>query len=66
MPSQTASPTATSLADLCQHIIDTHHVYLRNELPFLEERIAKMCANHGQDRPNCSQSNRFFRTSAMT
>ena len=48
MPIQTPS---TTLTELIQHIIDTHHVYLRNELPFLEARIAKMCANHGQDRP---------------
>jgi regulator of cell morphogenesis and NO signaling len=46
------NPAATqSLGELIQHILDTHHAYLRSELPFLEERIAKMCANHGQDRP---------------
>lgn len=43
--------TAQSLTSIIQHVMDTHHVYLRSELPFLEERIAKMCANHGKDRP---------------
>jgi regulator of cell morphogenesis and NO signaling len=55
MSTQTVSPAAPtptqSLGELIHHIIDTHHAYLRNELPFLEARIAKMCANHGQDRP---------------
>jgi regulator of cell morphogenesis and NO signaling len=54
MSTQTASPlpvSAQSLSGLIQHIVETHHAYLRNELPFLEERIAKMCANHGQERP---------------
>lgn len=40
-----------SLGELIEHILATHHAYLRTELPVLEERIAKMCANHGKDRP---------------
>jgi regulator of cell morphogenesis and NO signaling len=40
-----------SLTSIIQHVLDTHHVYLRSELPFLEERLAMMCANHGKDRP---------------
>ncbi len=49
-PVQNAIETAP-LVDLIQHIVSTHHAYLRSELPFLEQRIAKMCANHGKDRP---------------
>ncbi len=55
MPSSTAVLPQTlatqSLSELIAHIVDTHHAYLRTELPFLEERIAHMCANHGQERP---------------
>ena len=55
MSTQTVLPnvpvSTMSLRDLIRHIIDTHHVYLRNELPLLEGRIAKMCANHGHDHP---------------
>jgi regulator of cell morphogenesis and NO signaling len=40
-----------SLRDLTHSIVETHHAFLRNELPFLEERIAKMATNHGQERP---------------
>jgi regulator of cell morphogenesis and NO signaling len=40
-----------TLCELIEHILVKHHAYLRSELPFLEERIAKMCANHGKDRP---------------
>jgi regulator of cell morphogenesis and NO signaling len=42
---------AQSLSELTTSIVATHHTFLRNELPFLEERIAKMATNHGQDRP---------------
>lgn len=47
----TTAAAAQSLRDLINHIQDTHHAFLRNELPFLEERIAKMASKHGQDRP---------------
>jgi regulator of cell morphogenesis and NO signaling len=42
---------AQTLRDLTTSIVETHHAFLRNELPFLEERIAKMATNHGQERP---------------
>ena len=46
------SPVAArSLREVITHILDTHHAYLRGELPYFEQMIAKMCANHGQDRP---------------
>jgi regulator of cell morphogenesis and NO signaling len=55
MPTQTTTfetrETTATLRELIDHIVTTHHAYLRSELPFLEERIAKMCANHGHDRP---------------
>ncbi len=40
-----------TVASLIQHIVQKHHVYMRNELPFLEARIAKMAGNHGEQRP---------------
>lgn len=42
---------AFELQALISHILETHHVYLRRELPRLEAIVAKMSANHGQDRP---------------
>jgi regulator of cell morphogenesis and NO signaling len=44
-----------ALRDLVTHIVDTHHVYLRRELPRLEAIIEKMSANHGQERPELFQ-----------
>ena len=44
--------TTETLAALITRIVESHHVYLRNELPFLEERIAKMCRNHGHEIPH--------------
>jgi regulator of cell morphogenesis and NO signaling len=40
-----------TLQALISQILDTHHVYLRRELPRLEGIVAKMSANHGQERP---------------
>ena len=46
-----ATETEQSLQSLVAHIMEKHHSYMRSELPFLEARIAKMCANHGSVRP---------------
>lgn len=43
--------TDTDLIATIQHVIETHHAFLRQELPFLEKRIEKMAANHGANRP---------------
>ena len=42
----------TMLSTLIEQIVERHHSSLRSELPFLEERIAEMCRNHGQDIPS--------------
>jgi regulator of cell morphogenesis and NO signaling len=53
MGTQTSVPSIDSrnLRQLADYVVDKHHAYLRNELPFLEERLAKMCTNHGDQRP---------------
>jgi regulator of cell morphogenesis and NO signaling len=40
-----------TLQALISHILDSHHLYLRRELPRLEAIVAKMSANHRQERP---------------
>ncbi len=35
------------LAELCGHIVDTHHAYVRGELPRIHSLIAKVVAAHG-------------------
>jgi len=39
------------LATLCDHIEQTHHAYLRAELPRLTELVAKVVAAHGATHP---------------
>jgi len=38
-----------SLAALIDHIVDTHHAYLRRELPRLEELLMRVTSAHGAD-----------------
>lgn len=38
-----------SLSDLIDHIVSTHHDYLRRELPRLEQLLAKVVRVHGAD-----------------
>ncbi len=52
MSTETVTAASQSLSELITHILDTHHAYLREELPYFERMIAKICANHGQDRPD--------------
>lgn len=40
--------TRASLAELMDHILETHHEYLRAELPALESRLARTLEAHGQ------------------
>lgn len=40
-----------SIATLVDHIVDTHHVYLRRELPQIAARLAKVQNAHGERYP---------------
>lgn len=42
---------AAPLRDLVNHIVVTHHDYLRQELPLLDARLAKVVAVHGDKEP---------------
>lgn len=48
MTTVTRQPTLT---ELCDHIVDAHHAYLRRELPVISERIGKVAARHGEALP---------------
>ncbi len=39
------------LGAICDHIVRTHHAYIRNELPRLQYLAQKVVARHGDDRP---------------
>jgi regulator of cell morphogenesis and NO signaling len=60
-PSDRARTWATaSLADLCDHIEQTHHAYLKQELPRLGFLTHKVAARHGDRRPALVEVNRVF------
>jgi len=48
------------LTDLCDHIEQTHHAYLRTELPRLTQMIAKVVAAHGESHPKLHDVKRVF------
>lgn len=40
-----------ALADLCDHIVETHHAYLREELPRLAGLVEKVVTAHAAEHP---------------
>src|SRR5262245_11074056 len=42
---------AARLADLCSHIVATHHAFLRRELPRLRDLLGKLARVHGDRHP---------------
>jgi len=51
---------SASLTDLCDHIDQTHHAYLKNELPRLEFLTNKVAARHGETRPALREVHQVF------
>jgi regulator of cell morphogenesis and NO signaling len=51
---------SASLTDLCDHIEQTHHRYLKEELPRLAFLTAKIANRHGDQRPALIEVNRIF------
>jgi len=49
------------LAELIDHIVATHHAYVKAEVPRLEQLIAKVVSVHGQNHPELKQVQASFR-----
>ncbi|HEV2215233.1 MAG TPA: iron-sulfur cluster repair di-iron protein, partial [Terracidiphilus sp.] len=47
--------TQTKLEAICKHIVESHHAYIRAELPRLEMLAQKVVARHGDTRPELPQ-----------
>lgn len=47
-------------AELCDHIEQTHHAYLKDELPRLTEVIAKVVQAHGENHPELAAVQEVF------
>lgn len=50
-----------SLTELINHILETHHVFTRDELNRIEALLAKVCAVHGQNHPELGRLAQLFR-----
>lgn len=60
-PSESARNwAAASLTELCDHIEQTHHAYLKEELPRLEFLTKKVAARHGDNRPALLEIQELF------
>jgi regulator of cell morphogenesis and NO signaling len=58
----TADPDAMGLGDLAAHIEETHHDYLKDELPRLERMIEKVVREHGDRDPRLMELRETFGT----
>lgn len=67
---QTSAPAATvsdlpdfrqsNLNDLVSHIINTHHAYVKQEIPRLQKLLAKVVSVHGQNHPELFEAQHVF------
>ena len=55
-----ANPDAMSLSALCDHIVQVHHEYLREELPRLDFMTRKVAAVHGEHEPRLLEIRQVF------
>ena len=55
----------TSLSELAQHIVDTHHVFTRGELKRLEPLIVKVVEAHGKNHPELMRVRSLLRELAQ-
>ncbi len=47
-----------TLAALIQHIVHTHHAYIRSELPRLQSMAERVAVKHGPTHPECTSVQR--------
>jgi len=59
-PAGTKDFAAISLTDLIAHINRTHHVFVREECPRIQELAAKVVSKHAQNHPELVQVQEIF------
>ncbi|HJQ34907.1 MAG TPA: iron-sulfur cluster repair di-iron protein [Pyrinomonadaceae bacterium] len=52
--------TAGPLSELIRHILDTHHVYTREESSRIQALLEKVCGKHGENHPELGQVRAAF------
>jgi|SRR6185437_1443887 len=48
------------LSTMASHIVATHHAYVKQEIPRLEELLAKVVAVHGRNHPELAEAQQVF------
>lgn len=51
---------AGPLSDLIRHILDTHHVYTREESARIQALLEKVCGKHGENHPELTEVRDLF------
>jgi regulator of cell morphogenesis and NO signaling len=51
---------AGPLSDLIRHILDTHHVYTREESARIQALLEKVCGKHGENHPELREVRALF------
>ncbi len=61
-PGESGEPdwSGASLAELCDHIVDVHHDYLRRELPRLAALVEKVVRVHAEGEPSLPDVQEVF------
>ena len=54
------APDELKLNFLVDHILNTHHTYIRNMLPVINARMDKVSSKHGQNHPELKEVARIF------
>lgn len=60
-PESSPEWTSASLEALCGHIVNTHHTYVRREIPRLEQLAQKVVSRHGETHPELIRIHRLLR-----
>ena len=55
-----ADAQAMTLTELADHVVKTHHDYLRRELPRIEQLLAKVINAHGRNHPEMIEVGRIY------
>ena len=49
-----------SLDQLCDYIVNRHHSYVNENIPFLQQKLQKLCDVHGSSHPELFEINKLF------
>jgi regulator of cell morphogenesis and NO signaling len=55
---------AMQLTELCDYIEKRHHTYVNENIPFISEKLLKLCNVHGENHPELKTIEELFRGAA--